>query len=358
MNTSNNPIISVAVTAYKRPKYTEDAIKSFLNQDFNDAEMLILDDCVEDSSVKEIVERYAARDSRVRLIKNEQRLGYCKNFLKSLTEAKGKFIVTLGDDDILLDKNALATYVHVFQEHPDVSYIYSNMVQINENLEIDYIFELFDKDYYCKNLNESLTKTWLRSCFIAGIGLRNNVDFEKLYPKDDILFPQVELIGKILGNSSSYAISSRLIGARAHLAQLGNVALKGKNIKGTERHSVYELNMVFDRVQDYFKQNLDIKDQIDRSFINSFFETNHKAIFANEKISNGNVQILKTFMQAIKNNPMALVNINFTGYFLAAFLLPKKLLFKIKEKYKKNSLQQYGDLLVTYNKMIQEIKNV
>lgn len=358
MQTPNKPIISVAVTAYKRPKYTEDAIKSFLNQDFNNSEMLILDDCVEDTSVKDVVELYSARDQRIRLIKNEQSLGYCKNFLKSLLEAKGDFIVTLGDDDILLDNHALSTYVETFQKHPDVSYIYSNMVQINDRLEIDYIFELFDKDHYCKDLKESLITTWLRSCFIAGIGLRNNVDFEKLYPKDNILFPQVELIGKILGNSSSYAFAERLVGARAHLAQLGNVALTGKNIKGTEKHSVYELNMVFDRVLDYYKQDLGIEVQIDRNFINNFFETNHRAIFANEKISNGNLRILKTFVQAIKNNPAAMFDVSFIGYFLAAFLLPKKLLFKIKEKYKRHSLIRYGDLLSTYTKMIQEIKNV
>ena len=352
------PKISVTVTAYKRPKYIEEAIKSFLIQDLKDSEMIIIDDCIEDTSVKEVVEKYSARDSRIRFIKNEERLGYCKNFLKSLVVAKGQYIVTLGDDDILLDSSALSAYIEVFEKYPDVSYIYANMVQINQDMEIDYVFDLFEDDIYCENLECLLTKLWLRSCFIAVIGLRNNVDFTKLYPSDDILFPQVELIGKILGNSSAYGISQRLIGARAHLGQLGNVALSGKNIRGSERHSVYELNMIFDRVLAYYSEVLSLHVNPERGFVNSFFETNHKAIFANEKISNGNLQILNTYTQAIKNNPLAIFDPKFTGYFLVAFILPRSLLFKVKEFYKQQNVKHNKDIVIKLNENLKEIKNV
>lgn len=358
MHDQDKPIISVTVTAYKRPQYIEEAIKSYLYQNFTDSEMLILDDCVEDTSVKLVVEKYSAKDPRIKLIKNDERLGYCKNFLKSLLVAQGKYIVTLGDDDLLIDPSALATYIKVFDEHPDVSYIYSNMVQINQDMVIDYVFDLFDQDIYCTELECSLKKIWLRSCFIAGIGLRNNIDFAQLYPSDNILFPQVELIGKILGNTSSYGISQRLVGARAHLSQLGNVALSGKNIKDNERHSVYELNMVFDRVMAYYSKTLSLNPVLDRSFVNDFFEVNHKAIFANEKISNGNAQILKTFIQAIKNNPSALFDFSFTVYFVTALLLPKRVLFLVKEFYRSQNIKRHSVTVLNFSKNLKEIKNV
>ncbi len=151
----NNIKISVAITAYKRPKMIEDLIKSFRIQNVKEAELLIIDDCVDDKSVMEIVSKYQIIDSRIRFIKNEVNLGYCKNYLKSLTEARGKYIITMGDDDIFLSKRVLEKYIDIFEKNKDVNYIYSNMIQFNQYYKIGYVSNIFVKCKAFEKLEES-----------------------------------------------------------------------------------------------------------------------------------------------------------------------------------------------------------
>ena len=56
-----NPKISVAVTTYKRPKMVEDIIKSFLFQTYKNSELVIVDDCIEDISTQEMVQKYQSK---------------------------------------------------------------------------------------------------------------------------------------------------------------------------------------------------------------------------------------------------------------------------------------------------------
>ncbi len=341
MKKYNNPIITVSVTAYKRPQMIEDVIRSFQLQGFKNAELVILDDCVQDQSVKRMVEKYQKEDKRIRFVKNKVNLGYCKNFLNSLILAKGKYIITLGDDDVLLSEEVLQKYYNVFEKYPMVGYIYPNIMQFNEKYEIDFISEHFKKNTLFKTTRDALEHIWLYSCYIPGIGLRNNVNFKNLYSKDDILFPQVELIGKILGTYQAYGISEFLIGGRAHRGQLGFAALRGEKIKSDEKHSVIELEMIFKRVMDYYKNVLKKKIVINDAFIYKFFEQTHATILPNEKIQAGNAVVWQTFLHAFKNHYLILFNLRFMTYLMLALALPPQVLFYLKEYRKKQMILMY-----------------
>jgi glycosyltransferase involved in cell wall biosynthesis len=68
--------ISIILTSYNHGKYISQAIKTVLEQDFKDFELLILDDQSTDNSV-EIIKGF--NDSRIKLISNEQNLGMVRN---------------------------------------------------------------------------------------------------------------------------------------------------------------------------------------------------------------------------------------------------------------------------------------
>ena len=161
-----NPKISVAVTTYKRPKMVEDIIKSFLFQTYKNSELVIVDDCIEDISTQEMVQKYMKIDPRIRFIKNKKNLGYSKNFLKSLMECSGEYILTLGDDDLLLQEKTLEYYVDIFEKYPDVGYIYSNIIQFNNQYEPDYIYNIFKEDTYFSDKEKIFQEIRLKSCYI------------------------------------------------------------------------------------------------------------------------------------------------------------------------------------------------
>ncbi len=98
-NTSLNakPLLTVVMPVYNGEKYLSEAIKSVLDQTFDDFEFIIIDDGSTDHS-NEIIA--SCKDKRVQLIKNERNRGiaYCRNV--GLQRATGEFLAWVDCDDI------------------------------------------------------------------------------------------------------------------------------------------------------------------------------------------------------------------------------------------------------------------
>lgn len=97
---NSNPTISVLMTAYNREKYIAEAIESVLNSTFQDFELVIVDDVSKDETYS-IATRYAAKDERISVYKNETNLGDYPNRNRAASYAKGKYIKYLDADDKL-----------------------------------------------------------------------------------------------------------------------------------------------------------------------------------------------------------------------------------------------------------------
>ena len=65
-----NPKVSVIIPIYNAEKYLKRCIESVLKQDFEDFELLLIDDGSKDSS-GHICDEYAKQDARVRVIHKE-----------------------------------------------------------------------------------------------------------------------------------------------------------------------------------------------------------------------------------------------------------------------------------------------
>ncbi len=98
---NDDPKISVLMPAYNTEKYISEAIESILNQTFEDFEFIILDDCSTDMTW-EIIQRYAKKDERIVVLRNEENLGIPVNRNKLVSMAKGIYVVWQDSDDISL----------------------------------------------------------------------------------------------------------------------------------------------------------------------------------------------------------------------------------------------------------------
>lgn len=82
--------------------YITPAIQSVILQTFTDWELLIIDDCSTDNSVK-IISEYAKEDSRIKLLQTDKSFGkpfYPRNL--GIQNAIGRYIAFLDSDDIWL----------------------------------------------------------------------------------------------------------------------------------------------------------------------------------------------------------------------------------------------------------------
>lgn len=114
---------------YNAADYVPEAIESILSQTLRDFEFIIVDDGSNDGS-KEICERYAADDSRIRLIHQRQNKGNYPSRNAGLAAARGEFVAVMDSDDIALPER-LQHQVQFLQTHPDHTMVGSQVLLID-----------------------------------------------------------------------------------------------------------------------------------------------------------------------------------------------------------------------------------
>ena len=101
----NIPKISVISPIYNRERYILRLLKSIQNQNFNDIEIILIDDCSIDNSIK-IIQDYQQFDERLILIKNFKNKGTFISRNLGVIYSKGNYII-LPDPDDIISKNIL-----------------------------------------------------------------------------------------------------------------------------------------------------------------------------------------------------------------------------------------------------------
>lgn len=91
--------ISIAMTTYNGDKYLRFQLDSLLSQTVSDFELIICDDNSSDKTWT-ILSEYEKKDKRVKIFRNEQNLGFIKNFEKAVSLCTGDYIALSDQDDI------------------------------------------------------------------------------------------------------------------------------------------------------------------------------------------------------------------------------------------------------------------
>src|ERR1035437_4745725 len=126
------PLMSIVMASYNPDhRFFREAIDSVLDQYYENFELLIADDCSPDAEVRAIVEEYATKDSRVRLVRREANGGISAATNSAIGAATGDWLVFMDHDDTLVP-HALLHVILSIQEHPQATLIYSDEDKINE----------------------------------------------------------------------------------------------------------------------------------------------------------------------------------------------------------------------------------
>ena len=96
------PLVSVICLCFNHSKFVVQAIESVLNQTYDNIELIVVDDASEDGS-QQIIEK-AQQIHGFTTIFNETNQGNCTSFNHGLKQSKGKYIIDLAADDILLSE--------------------------------------------------------------------------------------------------------------------------------------------------------------------------------------------------------------------------------------------------------------
>ena len=95
------PKITVTIPAYNAAETIKTSIRSIQNQNMDEIEILIIDDASTDNS-SYIINELMLEDKRINLIKNKKNKGTLYSRSIGALKAKGKYIMTLDNDDLFL----------------------------------------------------------------------------------------------------------------------------------------------------------------------------------------------------------------------------------------------------------------
>lgn len=113
-----NVKVSVLVAVFNAEKYLECCLDSLLNQTLREIQVLCVDDASTDSSWQ-ILQRYAALDTRVEIFQQPLNMGQAKARNLALHHAKGQYTCFLDSDDYLAE-DALRLLVECFEKDAEV----------------------------------------------------------------------------------------------------------------------------------------------------------------------------------------------------------------------------------------------
>jgi glycosyltransferase involved in cell wall biosynthesis len=125
MTNAEQPLVSVVTPFFNAEPFLAGCIESVLAQTYRHFEYILANNCSTDRSV-EIVERYAARDSRIRLLHNERFLPQLQNYNQALSQISPSsryFKMVQADDEIF--PRCLEEMVAVAEANPSVGVVSS-----------------------------------------------------------------------------------------------------------------------------------------------------------------------------------------------------------------------------------------
>ena len=144
--------ISVVLPVYNGGTYLKLSIESVLNQEYNNFELLIVDDCSDDGSREYLDEML---DSRIVYYKNNSNKGLFYN-LNFLIEKSTTNLIKLWAQDDIMYPDCLSTIISFHSSNPDISFSYSGRTIIDENgtvipnYEIDKTPEIINFDLHAR----------------------------------------------------------------------------------------------------------------------------------------------------------------------------------------------------------------
>lgn len=146
---ANQPLLSICIPTYNRPKEFERMFKGVLAQLTPDMEKDIEIFVRDDSSnldTKNVFDRLtAARNLNVQYIKGEK-IGLDAANLFSIENAKGTYLWWFSDDDEMQD-NAIASIVEILKKYPELTYIWVNFDHIHRGNPAVHRMDGFFKDH-------------------------------------------------------------------------------------------------------------------------------------------------------------------------------------------------------------------
>lgn len=114
------PKVSIVVAIHNVEKYVGECMESLINQTMQEIEIICIDDCGKDNSMQ-IVEQFAQRDKRIKIIKNKKNRGLSYSRNVGIKNATAPYIMFCDSDDMLALDACEKMVATITQKNADIA---------------------------------------------------------------------------------------------------------------------------------------------------------------------------------------------------------------------------------------------
>lgn len=324
------PFFSFIIPTCNRPQNLKQAIKSILNQQFKDYEIIITDNSSNFLSQK-ICKDY--KDKRIRYYKNKNNIGFVKNLYKNINLAKGRYLFILGDDDLLLEQTLLNNIYRKITKHHygylRIKFVYHKQFKklfslyFNKKLEKqERILAPHTKDLKIYHFLEKSIYT-----FISGIVFLNTHNF---------VLKEIESNKKEAIDLSNFWIMYLFNAAKLYGGYIDTddtILAQWPEYTNPTFYNVIDNKIPEERIWALYDEIVDKKtmDEIKKEYVCAITK-NLPSIKYYSNIKN----VILFSKRLIEIDPQIRFRVSFYCFLLAAIIIPKKLWSVIRANYQKS----------------------
>lgn len=118
----DKPILTIAIPTYNGKETISQMLDVLLPQVDSRVEVLISDNCSDQES-SDIIKQYLLKNPYIEYVRNTKNIGADANFLQCLKKARGKYVLLLSDDDVLVE-GALSRILSFLENSEEMSLVY------------------------------------------------------------------------------------------------------------------------------------------------------------------------------------------------------------------------------------------
>jgi glycosyltransferase involved in cell wall biosynthesis len=126
------PLVSVICLCYNHARFVEEAVRSVLDQHYENIEIVIVDDASSDNS-RSVIDAMAVQYPQIRFIPLEKNIGNCRAFNEGLRVSHGEFVIDFATDDVMMP-GRIQKQIDLFASLPEeYGVVFTNAIYIDEN---------------------------------------------------------------------------------------------------------------------------------------------------------------------------------------------------------------------------------
>lgn len=137
MNDKSMPLVSIVVPCYNHEKFVQECIQSIIDQDYQNIELIIIDDGSKDNSVKKIEAMRDVCEKRFTRFEFRHRSnkGLCATLNEALEWCEGVYFSPSASDDILATQK-ISSQVGTFKNNHDIVAVFTGIFLIDQDKNI------------------------------------------------------------------------------------------------------------------------------------------------------------------------------------------------------------------------------